>query len=119
MRRQNTPQPAIFYDVDGTHKADTCENLKEEIAGRKRAEEALQASEDKYQSLFETSAVSFLEVDLSAVKQTADDLKNKDTDDLRSHLSAHPELLQEALKRVTVKKFTLATLRLFQADRYT
>ncbi len=28
MRRQKTPQPAIFYDVDGTHKADTCENLK-------------------------------------------------------------------------------------------
>ncbi len=28
MRRQNALQPAIFYDVDGTHKADTCENLK-------------------------------------------------------------------------------------------
>jgi len=90
--------------------------LKEEIAGRKSAEDALQASEDKYQSLFETSAVSFLEVDLTAVKQTADDIKNKDIDDLRSYLSAHPELLQEALKRVTVKKFNLATLRLFQAE---
>ncbi|HOM76228.1 MAG TPA: AraC family transcriptional regulator [Anaerohalosphaeraceae bacterium] len=29
------PQPAIFYDVDGTHKADTCENLK---AASKRGE---------------------------------------------------------------------------------
>ena len=28
MRNQPKPQPAIFYDVDGTHKADTCENLK-------------------------------------------------------------------------------------------
>jgi signal transduction histidine kinase/ActR/RegA family two-component response regulator len=90
--------------------------LKEEIAGRKNAEDALQASEDKYQSLFETSVVSFLEVDLSTVKQTADDLKKKDIDDLRSYLSAHPELLQEVLKRVTVKKFNMATLRLFQAE---
>lgn len=28
MRKLPKPQPAIFYDVDGTHKADTCENLK-------------------------------------------------------------------------------------------
>jgi signal transduction histidine kinase/ActR/RegA family two-component response regulator len=90
--------------------------LKEEIAGRKSAEDALQASEDKYQSLFETSAVSFLEVDLSVVKQTADDLKKKGIDDLRSYLPAHPELLQESLKRITVKKFNMATLRLFQAE---
>lgn len=90
--------------------------LKEEIAGRKRAEDALQASEDKYKSLFETSAVSFLEVDLSAVKQTVDDLKKKGIDDIRSYLPAHPELLPELLKRVTVKKFNMATLRLFQAE---
>ncbi len=90
--------------------------LKAEIAGRKSAEDALQASEDKYQSLFETSAVSFLEVDLSVVKQTVDDLKKKGIDDLRSYLPVHPELLPESLKRVTVKKFNMATLRLFQAE---
>ena len=90
--------------------------IKEEIAGRKSAEDALQDSEDKYQSLFETSAVSFLEVDLSVVKQTVDDLKKSGIDDLRSHLPAHPELLPELLKRVTVKKFNMATLRLFQAE---
>ncbi|MFC1766885.1 AraC family transcriptional regulator [Planctomycetota bacterium] len=28
MRKLTTVQPAIFYDVNGTHKADTCENLK-------------------------------------------------------------------------------------------
>ena len=90
--------------------------LKEEIAWRKRAEDALQASEDKYQSLFETSAVSFLEVDLSVVKQTVDDLKKRGIDDLRFYLPAHPELLHELLKRVNVKKFNTATLRLFQAE---
>ena len=96
--------------------AEMAAKLKEEIAGRKRTEDALQASEDKYQSLFETSAVSFLEVDLSAVKQTADDLKKKGIDDLWSYLPAHPEFLPELLKRVTVKKFNMATLRLFQAE---
>ena len=90
--------------------------LKEEIAGRKSAERALQTSKDKYQRLFETSAVSFLEVDLSAVKQTVNDLKKRGMDDLRSYVSAHPELLQEGLKRITVKKFNMATLRLFQAE---
>ncbi|MGD9273719.1 MAG: hypothetical protein PVI65_05070, partial [Desulfobacterales bacterium] len=90
--------------------------LKEEVAGRKSAEDALQASEDKYQSLFETSAVSFLEVDLTAIKRTVDDLKNKGIDDLRFYLPSHPELLPELLKRVIVKKFNRATLRLFQAE---
>lgn len=32
MKRPKQPQPAIFYDVNGTHKADTCENLKAAFA---------------------------------------------------------------------------------------
>lgn len=28
MKKNVKPQPAIFYDVNGTHKADTCESLK-------------------------------------------------------------------------------------------
>lgn len=28
MKKIKQPQPAIFYDVSGAHKADTCENLK-------------------------------------------------------------------------------------------
>lgn len=35
MQKLSKPKPAIFYDVDGTHKADTCENLK---AAKKRGE---------------------------------------------------------------------------------
>jgi AraC family L-rhamnose operon regulatory protein RhaS len=35
MKKSVKPQPAIFYDVDGTHKADTCENLK---AAKERGE---------------------------------------------------------------------------------
>jgi AraC-like DNA-binding protein len=35
MQKMVKPKPAIFYDVDGTHKADTCENLK---AAKKRNE---------------------------------------------------------------------------------
>ena len=35
MRKNIKPRPAIFYGVDGTHIADTCENLK---AGKERGE---------------------------------------------------------------------------------
>lgn len=90
--------------------------LKKEIAGHKRAEAALQAREEKYRVLFETSAVSFLEVDLSAVKQTADGLKRREIDDPSSYVVAHPELLTELLKRITVTNYNTATLRLFQAE---
>jgi hypothetical protein len=27
-KKINEPQPAFFYDVNGSHKADTCENIK-------------------------------------------------------------------------------------------
>jgi len=37
-KKPTKPQPAIFYHVDGAHKADTCENLK---AARKREELSL------------------------------------------------------------------------------
>jgi signal transduction histidine kinase/CheY-like chemotaxis protein len=107
--------PSLFCRFENQMAA-MASKLKEEIAGRKSAERALQTSKDKYQRLFETSAVSFLEVDLSAVKQTVNDLKKRGMDDLRSYVSAHPELLQEGLKRITVKKFNMATLRLFQAE---
>jgi hypothetical protein len=35
VNKPTKSQPAIFYDVCGTHKADTCENLK---AAKKRGE---------------------------------------------------------------------------------
>ena len=39
MKKRQKNQPAIFYDVDGTHKADTCENLK---SAKERGELSLQ-----------------------------------------------------------------------------
>lgn len=96
--------------------AETVLQLKQETAARQRAEKALADSEVKYQGLFETAAVSFLEVDLSAVKQAIDDLVNQGIDDLDAHLRAHPEPVAQLLKRLTVKKFNAATLRLFQAE---
>ncbi|MFZ0133454.1 MAG: hypothetical protein WAK95_13015, partial [Desulfobacterales bacterium] len=96
--------------------AETAFQLKQETTARQRAEKALADSEVKYQGLFETAAVSFLEVDLSAVKQAIDDLVNQGIDDLDAHLRAHPEPVTQLLKRLTVKKFNAATLRLFQAE---
>ncbi len=88
----------------------------QEIAARQRAEKALADSEEKYRGLFETAAVSFLEVDLSAVKRGLDDLADQGVDDLDAHLRAHPQRVPQLLKHLTVKKFNAATLRLFQAE---
>ncbi|MGB8424219.1 MAG: response regulator [Desulfobacterales bacterium] len=96
--------------------AATAFQLAQEVAARQRAEKALAASEEKYRGLFETAAVSFLEVDLSAVKRALDELGDRGVDDLDAHLQASPELVPQLLKYLTVKKFNVVTLRLFQAE---
>ncbi|MFZ0242111.1 MAG: response regulator [Desulfobacterales bacterium] len=96
--------------------AATAFQLAQEVAARQRAEKALAASEEKYRGLFETAAVSFLEVDLSAVKRALDELGDRGVDDLDAHLRASPELVPQLLKYLTVKKFNVVTLRLFQAE---
>jgi signal transduction histidine kinase/CheY-like chemotaxis protein len=90
--------------------------LEEEILSRKRAEEALRISAEKYRHLFETSAVSFLEIDLTAVKRAVDDLKRRNIDDLDLYLPTHPELLPQLFRQVAIKTFNAATLRLFHAE---
>ncbi|MFZ0610862.1 MAG: response regulator [Desulfobacterales bacterium] len=107
--------PALARRPD-SQTAAIAAQLKYEIAERKRAEKNLAASEEKYHGLFETAAVSFLEVDLSSVKRVVDDLGNRGIDDLDAYLRTHPELVAQLLKRLTVKKFNAATLRLFQAE---
>ncbi|MDP2898425.1 MAG: PAS domain-containing protein [bacterium] len=69
----------------------TNEELRQQIAERRRAEEALRESEGRYRDLFEHSPVSLWEVDGSELKKRIDALRDAGVADLRAYLQDHPE----------------------------
>ena len=72
--------------------------------------------DEKYRSIFEHSAVSLWEEDISKLRSKLIELKRDRSFDLRAHLAAHPEFVQEAVGLIDVTDVNQATLRLFEAE---
>jgi PAS domain S-box-containing protein len=73
--------------------------------------------DEKYRSIFEHSAVSLWEEDISRLRSRLRELRADDGFSLRAHLAAHPEFVQEAVGLVEVTDVNRASLRLFEAAR--
>ena len=69
----------------------------------------------KYESIFEHSAVSLWEEDVSRLRARLDEMKKAPRFNLRAHLSAHPEFVQEAVGLIEVTDVNEASVRLFEA----
>jgi PAS domain S-box-containing protein len=95
--------------------------LRQKIAGlevpehiRKRAEEELRASRERYQSLFENVPISLWEEDFSAVKTYVDDLRRNGILDLRNYFDNNPEAVQSCVEMVKIIDVNQATLKLYR-----
>ncbi|BAP58065.1 diguanylate cyclase/phosphodiesterase [Thioploca ingrica] len=87
-----------------------------DITQRKRADDALRASQKKYASLFNTAEVSLWEEDFSAVLARFNQLRAAGITDLRSYLAANPASLWDFLQLIKINNVNAATLRLFEAN---
>ena len=87
----------------------------EDITERKQAERAVAASEARFRGLFDHAPVSLWEEDYSALKRLFDGLRAEGVTDLREHLAAHPETIQEAMAAIRVLNVNQRTLDLFHA----
>ncbi|NGM70388.1 PAS domain-containing protein [Natronolimnobius sp. AArcel1] len=87
------------YAPDGTLEAHQI--VLREITARVTRENALQASRERYRSLFESSPIVLWELDLSAAMNRAESIA-AETTDLTTYLEDHPEEYERVLELVDV-----------------
>lgn len=87
-------------------------------AGKNRNEvlNELITREAKYQNIFDDSPISLWEEDLSAVKNTLEQLQKKGVKNLQKYLLDNPALIKELISKVILTNINKATLELYRAD---
>lgn len=68
----------------------------------------------RYRSVFQHSAVSLWEEDISELRAVLRDLRARGVEDIRSYVDSHPELIDEAARRISVVDVNEATLALYE-----
>ena len=87
-----------------------------EITDQVRARRAVERSEARFRTIFETAQVSIWEMDYSAAKRMIDELAAKHGPNLGAVLDANPALVRETLDLVRVLDVNPATVRMFGAS---
>ena len=89
--------------------------VSRDVTERKRAEEALNASNEQFMNLFENSPVSLWLEDFSAVKSYLDEVREKGAHDLRSYFEKHPEEVAACAALLRIINVNKSTLALYKA----
>ena len=86
-----------------------------DITQRKQAERELMKSEFKLRTLFEASAISFLQLDVSRQMPLFRALKAQGVTDLKAYIDEHPEFLQQSMDSVWITEANPSSLALYGA----
>jgi PAS domain S-box-containing protein len=87
----------------------------QDITERRRAEEELRESEQRYRYIFQTAGVSIWEADFSQVQAAIDELKAQGVRNFRQYLAAHPAFVRHAISLMKIIDVNDATVTLFGA----
>jgi PAS domain S-box-containing protein len=86
------------------------------ISHRRRAQIAIKTARDRYQNMFNNTAVALFEEDCRTLKETVDKIAAADKKDISAYLTAHPEVLQRIVGRLTITDANPAALHLYRAQ---
>jgi len=98
-------------DTGGTDLKSAPPVLGEDCSEPERTEEALRKSESRYRTLFEESPVALWEEDFSTVQSYLLGLPNHGVASWKTFLEDHPEIVDEAIRRVRIVDVNHATLQ--------
>lgn len=84
-----------------------------DISDRKRAEQALQRSERRYQDLFQAMTVSFWELDLTAINELLEERRPGADGNFAAYLQNYPDCVEMILKAARIVDVNDQTLALF------
>jgi signal transduction histidine kinase/PAS domain-containing protein len=109
-----TEQMQVEISLRSAHEelAATVQDLKKEIAERRKVEQALRESEARYRAIFEDSPVSIWEEDFSAVKTEIDHLRAQGIHDFRIYFLEYPEEVSHLISQVKILDINKATLEI-------
>ncbi len=83
---------------------------------RRRTEEDLEESENRFKRIFNTTSASIREEDYSEVAKAIDALKARGVKDFRRYLDENPDFVSRAVQMVNILDVNNATLKLYGAS---
>jgi len=91
-------------------------NIYYDITDKKKAEEKLKESEEKYRSLFENSPVALMDQDLSEMKKYIDHLKASGIDNFNKFFDEKPNELLKILNKAKIVDVNKKTLEIYKGN---
>ena len=105
---------ALSFDAAG--RWTEAQSAGVDITDRKRGEEALRQSEERFRNIFEGIGLSIWDEDFTAVKIEIDALVAAGIVDFRRYFAEHPEFVELAIGLVKIRDVNPATVRMFGAE---
>ncbi len=90
-------------------------SITRDISEIKNAQRAIQESEERYRTIFDTVPVSLWEQDFLAVYDMLEGVRAGGVTDLAKYLDAHPEFVKEAAKTVQIRDMNDEAVAIFRA----
>ncbi|MHA2366033.1 MAG: response regulator, partial [Candidatus Hodarchaeales archaeon] len=88
----------------------------EDITERRKAEDNLHKSEERYHSIFEQSPITLKEEDWSQVKTYIDSLRQSGVKNIREYFEDHPNDVKKCASMIKILDSNQASLNLYKTD---
>ncbi len=103
----------ILFGGDG--KVIGALTIQRDITSRKRAEDLLRESEERFRTIFQTAEVALVELDFTALKDALYRIRKQKIRNWKKYLESDPDFIKLASEMMRVVDVNLAAIKMFEA----